>query len=136
MEKQRELEEVSRHPLLHLAAHARGETRYRLIAIRSANGRPIAVVELQDPKRARLRLHIDTQSGLVRASELHDWRDAATSRFRLDQFSDYRNSGSLRVPFHIVTTVEENISTLVTNWTQFTPGAPAESSLGLGGAIR
>ncbi|MDP6928237.1 MAG: hypothetical protein QF412_00920, partial [Planctomycetota bacterium] len=135
-EKQRELEEVSRHPLLQLAAHARGETKYRLVSIRSAHGREMAVVELQDPRRARLRLHIDTQSGLVRASELHDWRSAATGRFRLDQFADYRSSGSLRVPFHVVTTVEEGISTLVTDWTRFIPGAPAQGSLGLGGNIR
>jgi hypothetical protein len=61
--------ELRRHPLALLAAHVRGELVFRTVTTGEAGDRRLAVLETNDGGFERLRMHIDVESGLVRAVE-------------------------------------------------------------------
>lgn len=124
------LERALRHPLLLLAAVARGEASYRLIALRRAGNRPIAVLERDDPTQERLRLLVDAESGLVRGLETREARPGLGRVNVREEFADYRTVGALRTPFLVTTVLDDRIR-VVAKWVSVTFGAPGDAELGV-----
>ncbi|MBM4061793.1 MAG: hypothetical protein FJ265_11965, partial [Planctomycetes bacterium] len=62
--------EQQRHPLLLLAAHARGQLPFRPIAQRAVGDRELMVLEAIGGGFDRLRIHVDAASHLVRTVEV------------------------------------------------------------------
>ena len=89
---------MQRHPLMLLAAHARGELRFRPIARRSSGDREMFVLEAVGDRFDRLRMHIDTESRLVRIVESWERLPEGTLVHVRESWSDYRHSGPLRTP--------------------------------------
>lgn len=92
-------QEVMRHPLLLLAAHARGELQFRPIAERTVGDRDLMVLEALGDRFDRLRMHVDTGSGLVRVVESWVTLPGDTIVHVQETWSDYRSVGTLRAPF-------------------------------------
>ena len=61
--------EHARHPQMLLAAHLRGDRRFRPIARRKVGDREFYIAEAVGDEFDRLRVHIDTGSNLIRVVE-------------------------------------------------------------------
>ena len=97
------LAEAARHPLALLAEWQQSGTVYRYIGLRRRYEREVALLERVDPTRHRLRLTIDTQSGLVRTVET-TLRRADIGLVQVKEYyDDYRRVDGLRTPHHKVT---------------------------------
>jgi hypothetical protein len=113
--------EARRHPLALLAAHVRGELTFRTIAVRTVGERTVAVVETADAGFERLRMHVDTDSYLVRAVESWDALADGTVVHLHEAWQDHRATLGLRVPFHRVLTQDDGQNRLETRFSQWTP---------------
>jgi hypothetical protein len=118
-EQQRQRREVERHPLLLLAAAARGEILFRPVATRRVDDRECMVLEAMTGGFDRLRLLIDTLSHLVRRVEVWETNAVGNVVYLEDQWSDYRQSGPLRAPFHCLTLQDDGqgrLETIYSSW--------------------
>ncbi len=130
-EAQNLFENAARHPILILSEYARGKSSYNLISERTVRDRRIAVLERNDPNKERLRLHIDVESGLLRAVGSRERRAGIGVVFVREEYRDYRSSGGLRVPYYRTAFVDNTVDGIVTEWTKWTPGVPTRAELGL-----
>jgi predicted Zn-dependent peptidase len=125
-EQQRQRREIERHPLLLLAAAARGDILFRPVATRRVDDRECMVLEAMTGGFDRLRLLIDTISHLVRRVEVWETNAAGSVVYLEDQWSDYRQSGSLRTPFHCLTIQDDGegrLETVYSSWQAVPPAA-------------
>ena len=113
--------ELRRHPLALLAAAARGEIEFRTVAVRSAADRTVAVLEAVGAEFDRLRLHVDTDSYLVRAVESWEQLPDGTVVHLHEAWRDYRTSVGLRAPFHRLVTQDDGQNRVETRFTRWTP---------------
>lgn len=127
------LEGAARHPLLLLAAAARGESAFALISTRNVDDRELAVLERIDPARERLRVHIDAESGLLRVIETDEWRPEVGRVHLREEYSDYRTVEGIRVPFFCGVVVGDAQLPLECQWQEFTMRTPDADELKLGG---
>lgn len=95
--------EMERHPLLLLAAHARGELPFRPVAQRNVGDRDFMVLEAVTDRFDRLRIHVDTVSHLIRVVEAWETTSDGAVVHIQDHWSDYRDAAGLRVPFRRLT---------------------------------
>ena len=93
-----------RHPQMLLAAHQHGERRFRPIAQRKAGDREFYIVEDVGDEFDRLRVHIDTESRLIRVVESWEQLEDQTLVHIREEWSDYRPVDGLRVPHRRRTT--------------------------------
>ena len=118
---------VQRHPLFLIASVARGDTTFRLLSIRRHAGRLLAVLEREEAGSTRLRMHVDSESGLVRVIESTEQRPGIGATALTEEFRDYRNvKGGLRVPFLVTQRIEGTQFGSLTRWQIFEPGRPPE----------
>lgn len=111
---------AARHPLLLIARASRGELRLRLVSLRTVGDREYAVLEAEDDKSARLRLSIDTGSGLVRAVEMREWHTVGGLQTVVDEYEDYRTiTGGRRTPFFRRRSLGDDRAPLRTTTTTF-----------------
>ncbi|MFN3242324.1 MAG: hypothetical protein ACE37K_12510 [Planctomycetota bacterium] len=96
--------EMMRHPQMLLAAHQRGERRFRPVAQRKLGDREFYIVESVGDEFDRLRLHIDAESQLIRVVESWERLADDTLVHVREEWSDYHNAGGLRVPHRRRTT--------------------------------
>lgn len=125
-EQQRQRREIERHPLLLLAAAARGDILFRPVATRRVDDRECMVLEAMTGGFDRLRLLIDTISHLVRRVEVWETNATGSVVYLEDQWSDYRQSGSLRTPFHCLTIQDDGegrLETVYSSWQAVQPAA-------------
>lgn len=111
--------EQQRHPLALLSAHLRGELPFRTIAQRDAGDRVVVVLEAMTDRFDRLRVHVDTQSHLIRVVESWETLADGTVVHLADAWSDYRLVRGLRVPFHRICTHDNGqnrVETVFTAW--------------------
>lgn len=111
--------EMQRHPLALLAAHARGELSFRTIAQRDAGDRTVVVLEALGDRFDRLRLHLDTQSFLVRVVETWETLADGTVVHVSDAWQDYRTGNGLRAPHRRLTTQNDGqnrVETVFRSW--------------------
>jgi hypothetical protein len=113
--------ELRRHPLALLAAHVRGELVFRTVTTGEAGDRRLAVLETNDGGFERLRMHIDVESGLVRAVESWETMPDGSVVHLHEAWQDYRPVGVLRAPFHRLTTRDDGVQRAATAWTAWTP---------------
>lgn len=92
------LHEQRRHPVSLLRSHLRGQRKFRPIAQRKVGDREYFVVEAVGDEFDRLRVHIDTESRLIRVVESWERLADDTLVHIREEWSDYRRAGSLRVP--------------------------------------
>lgn len=112
--------EAARHPLLLIARASRGELRLRMVSLRTVGDREFAVVEADDDKSARLRLSIDTGSGLLRVVEMREWHSVGGLQTVVDEYEDYRTiTGGRRVPFFRRRSLGDDRAPLRTTTTTF-----------------
>ena len=90
--------ELMRHPQMLLAAHLRGESRFRPIAQRKVGDREHYIIEAVGGDFDRLRLHIDAESQLIRIVESWERLADETLVHVREEWGDYRNTGGMRVP--------------------------------------
>lgn len=111
---------AARHPLLLIARASRGELRLRLVALRTVGDREHAVLEAADDKSARLRLSIDTGSGLLRTVEMREWHTVGGLQTVVDEYEDYRTiTGGRRAPFFRRRSLGDDRAPLRTTTTTF-----------------
>lgn len=111
--------EMMRHPLMLLAAHQQGHLEFRPVAQRTSGDRQMMVLEAVGPEYDRLRIHIDTQSHLVRTVESWEQLPDDTLVHVREEWSDYRASGSMRAPYRRRTTWndgEHQTETVFSEW--------------------
>lgn len=101
------LRQVERHPLLLLAAQARGELDFRAIAQRRVGDRDMMILEAADGRFDRLRVHIDTESMLIRVVETWEAGPDGTPVYVHDAWSDYRSVDGLRAPFRCLVELDD-----------------------------
>ncbi|MCB9878084.1 MAG: hypothetical protein H6835_10825 [Planctomycetes bacterium] len=118
-------QEMARHPIMLLAAYARGALPFRAVAERTVGDRRMMVLEARDERFERLRVQVDVESSLVRVVETWQ-RFADGSIVHLSEnWLDYRTTGDLRVP-HLRRASwndgQHETETVYTDWrTQFAP---------------
>jgi len=118
-EQQRQRREIERHPLLLLAAAARGEILFRPVSTRRVDDRECMVLEAMTGGFDRLRLLIDTISHLVRRVEVWETTAVGSVVYLEDQWSDYRQTGPLRAPFYCLTIQDDGqgrLETVYAKW--------------------
>ncbi len=125
-EADRILAKVRRHPLLLLQAYLLGKDQYRLVAMRTAGDRQVAILELIDRTKPRFRMHIDQGSGLVRAVETSTEIPELGVLQILESYRDYRNVTGLRVPFQCSTKTSGASGDSETIWQSFELGDQAD----------
>ena len=81
-----------------LRSQLRGQRKFRPIAQRKVGDREYFVVEAVGDEFDRLRVHIDTESRLIRVVESWERLADDTLVHIREEWSDYRRAGSLRVP--------------------------------------
>lgn len=118
--------ELQRHPLSLLAAHARGELTFRTVAQREAGDRAVVVLEALGDRFDRLRLHLDSQSHLVRVVETWETMPGGSVVHVQDTWQDYRTIAGLRVPHRRLTSQDDGQNRLEAILTQWTPMLRAE----------
>ena len=91
--------EMMRHPLMLLKAHASGTLHFRTIAQRKSGDREFIVLEALGGEFDRLRIHIDTESFLIRIVESWERLSDETLVHLHETWSDYRAAGVMRAPF-------------------------------------
>ncbi|MEZ6036382.1 MAG: hypothetical protein R3F29_02800 [Planctomycetota bacterium] len=113
--------EMARHPLMLLAAHARGELAFRAIAEREVGDRRMMVLEASDERFERLRVHIDVQSSLVRAVETWERFGDGSLVHLQETWQDYRDAGDLRAPHLRRTSWNDGQHETETIWSAWRP---------------
>ncbi len=113
--------EHERHPLALLSLHARGELSFRRIAQRDAGDRTVVVLEAEGNHFDRLRLHIDTQSHLVRVVETWETLVDGTVVHLRDTWSDYRASLGVRTPFRRLQEIDDGQNRVETVFAKWAP---------------
>lgn len=111
--------QMMRHPLMLLAANRQGTLQFRPIAQRSSGDRELMVLEAIGDQFDRLRIHIDTESHLIRVVESWERLPDATLVHVRESWSDYRDSGALRAPHRRRTTWndgEHQTETVFSEW--------------------
>jgi predicted Zn-dependent peptidase len=111
--------EMMRHPMMLLAAEASGSLLFRPIAQRSTGDRELMVLEAVGDEFDRLRIHIDTESYLIRAVESWERLPDETLVHVRETWSDYRSAGAMRAPHRCRTTWndgEHQTETLFSDW--------------------
>ncbi|MEC9048059.1 MAG: hypothetical protein VYA51_08595, partial [Planctomycetota bacterium] len=111
--------EHARHPQMLLAAHLRGDRRFRPIARRKVGDREFYIAEAVGDEFDRLRVHIDTGSNLIRVVESWERLGDETLVHITEEWSDYRSAGGIRVPFRRRTTWndgQQQSETLFSDW--------------------
>ncbi len=124
---------ANRHPIMLLAACARGQSKYQWIGTRQHQGRELAVLERIDGMQARLRIAIDQQSGIIRQVETSEHRQDLGLVHIRETFDDYRQQGPFRVPMRMLTSIEDAAASLETKWSEFTVRQPKPEELQFGG---
>ena len=125
-----------RHPVTLLASWLRGKLRFKLVSLRTIDEREMAILELIDPTRERLRMQIDIASGLVRQAETREhWPGVGRVQI-VESYSDYRSLRGVRTPFHVVTNVDTGGMTVTTDFKTFVPRTPTDAELTRGGPDR
>ncbi len=123
------LDEARRWPLMLLAEFARGDAEYRLVSIRPVGDRQMAVLERVADTPDRVRIEVDTGSGLIRAVVAGEKRDTGRVFLR-EEYRDYRTiDGGVRVPFYRASFVDGGVLGLATEWDAITAGAPTDAEL-------
>jgi predicted Zn-dependent peptidase len=121
---------TARHPSAVLARYARGELVFRLLALRMASDRELAVLEEVTDRRDGMRIAIDTQARLVRSIEARVWHAEAGALSVREEFSDYRTvKGGLRVPFLRTRTVDDREPALRIKTLEFAAAEPSDDEL-------
>lgn len=95
--------EMMRHPLMLLAAHANGTIQFRPVAQRNSGDRELMVLEALGTEFDRLRIHIDTESYLIRTVESWERLPDETLVHVHETWSDYRAAGAMRAPHRLRT---------------------------------
>jgi hypothetical protein len=111
--------EMMRHPLMLLAANQQGTLQFRPIAQRSSGDRDLMVLEAIGDEFDRLRIHIDTESYLIRIVESWERLPDETLVHVRESWSDYRAAGAMRAPYRRRTTWndgEHQTETVFSNW--------------------
>ena len=116
--------EMQRHPLALLAAYARGEIAFRTVAQRDAGDRTMAVLEAATGPFDRLRVHIDVESLLVRTVETWETLPDGTPLHLSEAWQDYRDVGTLRVPFRRLTSQDNGQNRIEAVFAKWTPTLP------------
>lgn len=131
LERRRILRGAHSHPIPLLAGSARGELAFRYVSRRQVADRDMVVLEAVDPAFGRLRIHLESHSGLVRLIE--SWQGASSTgpSYARETYSDYRLIDGLRVPFHRITEVDNGAHRYETEWRDFQPGRPPDNLLGI-----
>ena len=110
-----------RHPMALLAAHVRGELPFKVVSQRNVGDRDLMVLEAAGERGGRLRLHLDSESCLVRAVEVWETlADGAVVHVH-DAWSDYRSTQGLRAPFHRLSTQDDGQNRVETAYSSWTP---------------
>jgi len=118
------LSRMYRHPVILLSRFTRGLVKFRLISTRRVDDREMAVLQMVDALE-RLRIMIDTESGLVRVVTTRERRlDLGEFVHVSERYSDYRPVDGIRAPFYRVTTVDDGDAEILTTWKQLEIGAP------------
>jgi hypothetical protein len=94
---------------------------FRTVTTGEAGDRRLAVLETNDGGFERLRMHIDVESGLVRAVESWETMPDGSVVHLHEAWQDYRPVGVLRAPFHRLTTRDDGVQRAATAWTAWTP---------------
>lgn len=113
--------QASRHPVALLAAAASGLLELRTAATRNDNGRKIVVLEAGGTAFDRLRMHVDASSGLPLVVESWDTDPNGSPTFLREEWSDWRQCGGLRVPFHCVTDIDDGAIVFRSDTVQWQP---------------
>lgn len=111
--------QMMRHPLMLLAANQRGTLQFRPIAQRSSGDRELMVLEAIGNEFDRLRIHIDTESHLIRIVESWERLPDETLVHVRESWSDYRAARSMRAPHRRRTTWndgEHQTETVFSEW--------------------
>lgn len=111
--------EQMRFPQMLLAAHLRGDRRFRPIAKRMVGDRELYIIEAVGNDFDRLRVHIDTESKLIRVVESWERLSDDTLVHITEEWSDYRRSGGIRVPHRRRThwnDGQQQSETVFSNW--------------------
>jgi hypothetical protein len=112
--------EARRHPLALLAAHARGELAFEVVAKRTVGDRDHVVLQASgDPQR--LRVHLDAESHLVRLVEVWDTMADGSVVHLEEAWDDYRATGGLRAPFQRTCTQDDGRNRLRTTFAKWQP---------------
>lgn len=130
------LKRAERHPVALVAGWMRGKLRFKLISLRTVEDREMAILELIDPTSERMRMQIDTGSGLIRQIETREHWPSVGKVQLVESYQDYRAQRGIRAPFHVVTDVDTGGMSITTDYTAFVPRAPAQKDLDRGGAER
>lgn len=115
------LHDAERHPLTLLAAFARGQLRFRLLAMQRVDDRELVLLEAVTETFERLRIQIDRESGLVRIVESWSTSPEGMPTRTVDTWSDYRTVDAVRVPFRRATIVDDGQSRRVTDFEDVRP---------------
>ncbi|MGK0201212.1 MAG: putative Zn-dependent peptidase [Planctomycetota bacterium] len=111
--------QMMRHPLMLLAANQSGTLQFRPIAQRSSGDRELMVLEAVGNEFDRLRIHIDTESHLIRIVESWERLPDETLVHVRESWSDYRAAGAMRAPYRRRTTWndgEHQTETVFSKW--------------------
>ena len=90
--------EQQRHPVTLLSSHLKGERMFRPVAQRTVGDRELFIVEAVGGDFDRLRVHIDTESHLIRVVESWERRADETLVHIREEWSDYRSADGMRIP--------------------------------------
>ena len=112
---------AARHPVALLAAAASGMLELRTAATRNDDGRRIVVFEASGTAFDRLRLHVDASSGLPLVVESWESDPNGNPMFLREEWSDWRQCGGIRVPFHCVTDIDDGAIVSRTDTVQWQP---------------
>lgn len=126
-EAQSLIETIERHPLFLLVAAARKECKYRLVGLRPVEGREMAVLERVDASRPRVRMFVDTESGLVRRVQSQAFLSGIGETLIEESFSDYRTTAgtiAVRVPWLRTTRIGSTDLGSKTTTIEFVPVPP------------
>jgi hypothetical protein len=113
--------EQHRHPLALLAAASRGEILFRPVAQRDAGERTVMVLEAKSERFERLRVHLDTQSHLVRVVETWETLPDGTAMHLHEAWSDYRSADGVRAPFRRLCTQDDGQNRVEAVFQTFVP---------------
>lgn len=113
--------QAARHPVALLAAAASGLLELRTAATRNDNGRRIVVLEATGTAFDRLRMHVDATSGLPLVVESWDTDPNGSPTFLREEWSDWRQCGGIRVPFHCVTDIDDGAIVFRSDTVQWQP---------------
>lgn len=111
--------EMMRHPLMLLQANLKGRIKFRPVAQRKTGDRELMVLEAVGKEFDRLRIHIDTESFLIRTVESWERLADETLVHIHETWSDYRAAGTVRAPHRLRTSWndgEHQTETVFSEW--------------------